>query len=310
MIRYLGSRLAQSIPVLFGVTLGAFLLIRLVPGDPVRIMLGIHASPEAIANLRQQFGLDQPLITQYFLFIRGALTLDFGDSISHRIPVSSLIAARLVPSLLLVGFSLLFALAIAIPLGIISAIRRNRLADHMIRLVTLVTFTMPPFWLGLILILVFAVGVGWFPTSGYGESFADHLRSLTLPSITLGLWVAPLFLRTLRSSVIENSTAEFTEAARVRGFGATRVMVRHVLPNSLIAMVTFVGVSAGVLLSGTVIVESVFAIPGIGSLLVQSILARDFAVIQALTLVFGVFVILANLLTDLAYAAFDPRVRL
>ncbi len=310
MIRYLGSRLAQSIPVLFGVTLGAFLLIRLVPGDPVRIMLGIHASPEAIANLRQQFGLDQPLITQYFLFIRGALTLDFGNSISHRIPVSSLIAARLVPSLLLVGFSLLFALAVAIPLGIISAIRRNRLADHMIRLVTLVTFTMPPFWLGLILILVFAVGVGWFPTSGYGDSFADHLRSLTLPSITLGLWVAPLFLRTLRSSVIENSTAEFTEAARVRGFGATRVMVRHVLPNSLIAMVTFVGVSAGVLLSGTVIVESVFAIPGIGSLLVQSILARDFAVIQALTLVFGVFVILANLLTDLAYAAFDPRVRL
>ena len=310
MIRYLGSRLAQSIPVLFGVTLGAFLLIRLVPGDPVRIMLGIHASPEAIANLRQQFGLDQPLVTQYFLFIRGALTLDFGDSISQRIPVSSLIAARLVPSLLLVGLSLLFALAVAIPLGIISALRRNRPADHLIRLVTLVTFTMPPFWLGLILILIFAVGIGLFPTSGYGDSFAEHLRSLALPSITLGLWVAPLFLRTLRSSVIENSAAEFTEAARVRGFGATRVMVRHVLPNSLIAMVTFVGVSAGVLLSGTVIVESVFAIPGIGSLLVQAILARDFAVIQALTLVFGVFVIVANLLTDLAYAAFDPRVRL
>ena len=310
MIRYLGSRVVQAIPVLFGVTLGAFLLMRLVPGDPVRIMLGLHASPEAIAIVRRQFGLDQSLVAQYLIFIQGALTLDFGDSISQHTSVTSLIGARLGPSLLLVALSLGFALAVAVPLGIISAVRRNRLADHLIRLVTLVTFTMPPFWLGLILVLVFAVGLGWLPTSGYGDTLPDHLRSLVLPSITLGLWVAPLFLRTLRSSVIENGGAEFTEAARARGFGRARVMVRHVLPNSLIAMVTFVGVSAGVLLSGTVIVETVFAIPGIGSLLVQAILSRDFAVIQALTLVFGVFVIVANLLTDLAYAAFDPRVRL
>ncbi len=310
MIRYLFSRVLQSIPVLFGVTLGAFLLIHLVPGDPVRIMLGTHASPEAVAIVRAQFGLDRPALLQYLDFIRGAVTLDFGTSISQRTPVTSLIAARLGPSLLLVTFALVFALAFAIPLGIISALRRNRVADHVIRLVTLVTFTMPPFWLGLILILVLAVGLGWFPTSGYGANLVDHVRALVLPSVTLGLWVAPLFLRTLRSSVIENLGAEFTEATRARGFGEVRVMARHVLPNSLIAMVTFVGVSAGVLLSGTVIVESVFAIPGVGSLLVQAILARDFAVIQALTLVFGVFVIVVNLVTDLAYAALDPRVRL
>jgi peptide/nickel transport system permease protein len=308
--RFVLSRLLQTIPVLFGVTLGAFLVVHLVPGDPARIMLGSHASAEAVANLRHQLGLDRPLLVQYLDFVRQTVTLDFGNSIMQRLPVADLLATRLVPSLLLIGLSLLFALVFAIPLGILSAIRRNRLTDHVIRLLTLVTFTMPPFWLGLILILIFAVQLGWVPTSGYGETMGEHLGALILPSITLGMWVAPLFLRTLRSSIIENLSSEVTEAARARGYSDLRVMMRHVLPNSLIAMVTFVGISAGVLFSGTVIVESVFAIPGVGSLLVTAIIQRDFPVIQALTLVFGVAVVVVNFLTDVAYARLDPRVRL
>ena len=310
MTRHVLSRLLQAIPVLFGVTLGAFLVVHLVPGDPVRIMLGTHASAEAVATLRHQLGLDLPLPVQYVDFMRNAITFDFGDSITQGRPVAILIESRLGATLLLIGLSLLFALIFAVPLGMIAAIRRNRLTDHAIRLVTLVTFTMPPFWSGLILILVFAVHLGWFPTSGYGETEGQHLGALMLPSITLGMWVAPLFLRTLRSSFIENLGSEFTEAARARGLSELRVMVRHVLPNSLMAMVTFVGISAGVLLSGTVIVESVFALPGIGSLLVTAIIRRDFPVIEALTLVFGVAVIVVNFLTDLAYAGLDPRVRL
>lgn len=307
---YLGRRLLQTVPVLFGVTLGAFLLIHFVPGDPARIMLGTHATPEAIATVREQFALDRPLPLQYLDFVTGAFTLDFGQSFVQRTPVASLIGQRIGPSLLLIGCSLLVALAVAVPLGILSAVRRNRFTDHVVRLTTMVTFAMPPFWFGLILILIFGLELGWLPTSGYGEGFLAHLRALILPSITLGLWTAPLFLRTLRSSIVENLGAEFTEAARARGLSERRVVGRHVLANSLIAMVTVVGISAGALLSTSVIVENVFAIPGMGTLLVRAILSRDFAVIEALTLVFGVIVIVVNLLTDLAYAALDPRVRL
>lgn len=307
---YLIRRAVASVPVLFGITLGAFLLIHLVPGDPVRIMLGPKATPDAVAIGRERLGLDRPLVVQYVEFVGGALTLDFGESISLRLPVATVIGARLVPSIMLITFSLVVALVVAVPLAIVSALRRNRPTDHLIRLVSLVTFTMPPFWLGLVLILILAVGAGWFPTSGYGDDMAAHLRGLVLPSVTLGLWIAPLFLRTLRSSVIENLSSEMTEAARARGFSERRVIVGHVLPNSLIALVTLVGLSVGVLISGTVVVETVFAIPGLGSLLVKAILTRDFVIVQALTLVFGVVVIVANLVTDLVYARVDPRVRL
>jgi len=308
--KYLGQRLLHTLPVLLGVTLAAFLLIHLVPGDPVRIMLGSRASPAAVSEVRKQFALDRPLPVQYLDFLRGAITFNFGESVAQRTPVSSLIGKDALASLLLMSMSLLIAVIVAMPLGIVSAIRRNRPTDHLIRVVSMITFAMPPFWLGLILILVFALNLGWFPTSGYGGDFGEHLQTLVLPSVTLGLWLAPLFLRTLRSSMIENMDAEFTESARARGLRERRVIGHHVLSNSLIAMVTVVGISVGALLGASVIVENVFAIPGLGALLVQAVLARDFAVIQALTLIFGVLVIFTNLLTDLAYAWLDPRVRL
>ena len=310
MFAYVARRLAQSIPVLIGISLAAFILIHLVPGDPAAIMLGSRATPESVAELRAQLGLDAPLWEQYARFIADALTLDFGRSIFLRSEVSAVLGGRTMTTVWLLAYSVLISLVIAVPLAIWSALRRNRLPDHVIRILTTITFAMPAFWLGLILVLIFALELGWFPTSGLGKDPVAIVRSLTLPALTIGLYLAPMLLRTLRSSMVETLGAEFIEAARARGLSERRVVMKHVMRNSLIAMVTVLGVNIGFLISGTVVIENVFALPGLGSLLVSSILARDFPVITALTLVFGIAVILVNLLTDLAYGLLDPRVRL
>jgi len=310
VIAYVARRLAHAIPVLIGITIVAFLLIRLIPGDPVQIMLGMHATPDRVAQLRASLHLDEPLPTQYLSFLTGTLTLDFGDSIALKSAITPILGGRIMVTVWLLAYAVVISLLIAVPLAVVSALRRNRLPDHAIRLFSTVTFAMPAFWLGLILILVFGLELGWFPTSGLGKGPAGVIWSLTLPALTIGLYLAPMLLRTLRSSLIETLNAEFIEAARARGLSERRVVLKHVMRNSLIAMITVLGVNIGFLISGAVVVENVFALPGLGSLLVSSILARDFPVITALTLVFGIAVILVNLLTDLSYAALDPRVRL
>jgi peptide/nickel transport system permease protein len=204
----------------------------------------------------------------------------------------------------------LVALVVAFPLGILSAVKRNRPSDHAVRLLTMVAFAMPTFWLGLMFILLFSLKLGVLPSAGYGEGLGGILRSLALPAITLGLYLAPLLLRTLRSSLIESLAMEYTEAARARGFSPARVVGKHALRNSLIPLVTVLSINVGFLISGTVVVENVFQIPGLGALLVQSVLTRDYPVIQGLVLIFGVAVIVINLLSDLTYAVIDPRVRL
>ena len=310
MTGFLARRAALALPVLVGLLVAAFLLIRFVPGDPAKILLGIRASDEAVAAMRAHLALDDPLPSQFLVFLRGAVVLDFGSSIVHHAPVNSLLGPRILVTGGLLIYATVIAVLIAVPLGLFSALRRNRLPDHLIRLFSMITFAMPAFWLGLVLILLFGLGLGLFPTSGLGRDPLDIPRRLTLPALTIGLYLAPVLLRTLRSSAIETMNLEFVEAARSRGLGERRVVVRHVLRNSLIAMVTLLGVNIGFLLSGAVVVENVFGLPGLGSLLVSSIVARDFPVVQALVLVFGLGVILVNLLTDLAYARLDPRVRL
>jgi peptide/nickel transport system permease protein len=310
VIAFVARRLVHAVPVLVGITLVAFLLIRLIPGDPVQVMLGMHATPDRVASLRAQLHLDQPLPAQYVSFVAGAVTFDLGDSIALKGAIAPILAGRIGVTAALLAYAVIISLIVAVPLAVLSAIRRNRWPDHVIRLFSTVTFAMPAFWLGLILILVFALELGWFPTSGLGRDLLGLVRGLTLPAITIGLYLAPILLRTLRSSLVETLNAEYIEAARARGLTERRIVLKHVMRNSLIAMITVLGVNVGFLISGSVIIENVFAIPGLGSLLVSSILARDFPVITALTLVFGVAVILVNLLTDLSYAALDPRVRL
>ena len=310
MTTYILRRIFQAIPVLIGITLATFVLIHLVPGDPARIVLGVQATPKAVATLNAQLGLDQPLITQYVNFVTGALTLDFGDSIIQKTSIGPILGERIPVTAFLLIYSVVIAIVVAVPLAVLSAIRKNRPADHAIRLFSMVTFAMPSFLLGLLLILLFGLQLGWLPTSGYGEGFTGHLRSLTLPALTVGLYLAPILLRTLRVGIIETLDTEFIEAARARGLSERRILFKHVLRNSLVSTVTILGLNIGFLLSGLVIIENVFALPGLGSELVNAILQRDYPMVQALALVFGVAVVLINLLTDLAYAKLDPRVRL
>jgi peptide/nickel transport system permease protein len=311
VIRYIAGRFMQMILVLLLVSIGAFMLIHLVPGDPAQVTLGLRAPPAQIARLDRQLGLDKPLLTQYWRFISHAVTsFNFGTSFQTQQPVGSEIIQRAGASLLLVAMSLLFSVIMAVPLGIIAAVRRRTPVDNAIQVVPTLTMVMPSFWLALLLAQVFSLRLGLLPTSGYGSTFPQHLRSLVLPAATMALGLFPVLVRLLRSSVIEQMQSEYIEAARARGLSNARVILKHVLRNSAVSTVTILGLLAGLLLSATVIVEQIFSIPGLGSLMVSAVGARDFPVVSALVLLFGAAVLIASLLTDLAYALLDPRVRL
>jgi ABC-type dipeptide/oligopeptide/nickel transport system permease component len=307
---YLIRRFAQALLVLIGVSLCAFALIHLVPGNPARVVLGIHASPASIARLDRQLGLDKPLVTQYVQFITHALVLNFGTSFTQGVSVASLVGPRLGVTLWLTIYASILAVLIAVPLALWSAQRRNRPSDHGIRVITMITFAMPPFWLGLLLILLLAIKLPIFPASGYSPGIGGHLKGFTLPALCLALGLAPLLLRTLRTSLIETLSTEFVEAARARGLSDRRVLYRYALRNSLVATITVLGVNIGYLLGGTVVVENVFNLQGLGSLLVSGVSGRDYPTVEALVLIFGFLVVVVNLVTDLTYGALDPRVRL
>jgi peptide/nickel transport system permease protein len=308
--RYLLSRVAQAIAPIVAIAAATFVLIHLVPGDPARASLGPQASRASVDELRHQLGLDEPLGQQLASYLGDLARLDFGRSIRFKVPVTDLVVPRVGPSLLLIAMSLAVAVAISVPLGVFAARRRNRGPDHAIRVFSMVTFAMPSFWLALLLVLVFSLQFDVLPSSGYGRGFAGHVKSLILPAATVGLFVAPVLLRTMRSSVIETLDEDYVDAARARGLGERRVLRRYVVRNSLLSTVTVVGVFVGGLLSTAVVAENVFSIPGLGSLLVDSVGQRDFPTIQGLTLVFGCAVVVINLATDLLYLALDPRVRL
>ena len=310
MIGFLGHRLLHTVPVIVGITLASFVLIHLVPGDPIRIMLGGKATKEHVAEVSHTLKLDRPLPVQYLTFVGDATHGDLGESIIQRRPVSGIVSERIGPSIFLLIYATLIGVVLALPLGILSALRHNRPLDHAIRLLTLVAFAMPSFWLALILIRTFSLDLGIFPVSGYGTGFVGHVRNLTLPALTIGLFLTSMLVRSLRSSLIDVFSEEYVEAARARGLSESRVVLRHSLRNALIATLTVLAVNLGFLIGGAVVIEKVFDIPGLGQLLVDSIFTRDFPVLQGLTLVFGLLVIAINLLSDLAYAVIDPRVRL
>jgi peptide/nickel transport system permease protein len=310
VIRFLGRRALQAVPVIIGITLASFVLIHLVPGDPIRIMLGGKATKEHVAEVSHELKLDRPLPVQYLTFVGGAAHGDLGESIILQRPVSGVVSERIWPSLFLLTYATLIGVALALPLGILSALRRNRTVDHGIRVLTLVAFAMPSFWLGLILIRTFSLNLGLFPVSGYGTGFFGHIHSLTLPALTIGLFLTSMLVRSLRASLLDVFSEEFVEAARARGLSESRVVLKHSLRNASIATVTVLAVNIGWLIGGAVVIEKVFDIPGLGQLLVDSIFTRDFPLLQGLTLVFGLLVIAINLLSDLAYAVIDPRVRL
>jgi len=307
-LSFIFARIWQSVPVLLGISVIAFLAVQLVPGDPVQIMLHGRGSPEQLAALRAELGLDRPFLEQYWDFVTGAVTGDLGTSIIQRAPVSGIIAERLGASFFLLAYATFLSVLIAVPLAVYAALRLDRPVDHAIRLVGVVGFAMPPFWIAVILMYFFGLRLGWFPIAGFGSEFAQHLWHMTMPAVTVALFLAPILIQSLRAAMIEAMTADHVEVARAKGLSRRQVLLKHVLRNAVIPVITVLAVNIGWLLSGAVIVEYVFSLPGLGTLLVRSVSYRDYPVIQGLALVFGLIVLVVNLLADLGYMLADQRV--
>lgn len=308
--RFVLYRPIQLIPVLFGISLVSFVLVQSIPGDPVRILLGVRATAEVIAKVRAQYGLDEPILVQYLYFLKNLAQGEFGRSIIYKTPVFSLVAARLTPTLFLLCYGVVMAVALAVALAVLASLYRGRLPDAVVRAYSTAGLGLPAFWLGIVLIIVFSLKLGWFPVSGYGRSFLQHLHHLFLPAFSIALALSPVLIRNLRASLLAELEADHVTAARARGIPERRIFLRHVFRNSLIPTITLLGVNVGWLIGGTVVVEQVFSVPGLGSLMVASIFARDYLVVQAITLIFAVAVILTNFLVDVVCVALDPRIEL
>ncbi len=310
MKRYLARRLLLLVPVALGVTMLVFFSIHLVPGDPARSFLGDRATPQAVAALHREWGLERPLPVQYWLFIDRLLHGDLGQSLFYQSSAAGLIVERLPVTLLLLLYSAVFAVLISIPLALAAARKPDGIADHIVRGVGVIGIGMPSFWVGTILIIVLALHAGLFPVAGYGSTWPAHLGALVLPGLTVAISIAPMLVRSLRTAMIEALNSDYVAFARAKGAGGPAVLLRYGLRNASISAVSILGINIGFLVGGTLVIENVFALPGLGSLMIQSILDRDFPVVQGITLVFAVIVVLVYLLTDIAYAMLDPRVRL
>jgi peptide/nickel transport system permease protein len=302
------SRVLQIIPTLILITVAAFVLVRLLPGDPTATFLGERARESDIVRINAQLGLDRPIPVQFWLFLVRLAHGDLGTSIVLKAPVASLIADRLPVTLLLTLYAAVISVVLAVPLAFLAALRRDRPADLLVRGAFQVGLSTPVFYFGLVLLTVFAAGLRWFPVGGYGATWGERLYSLFLPALTLALSLAAVLMRNLRAAVIEVLDAEYVDFARAKGLRPRLVLFRHVLRNALISTVTLFGLSIGTLISGAVVTETVFAIPGLGRLMIESIYGRDYPVVQGLTLVLAVLVSVVFLLTDIAQAALDPRV--
>ncbi len=301
------GRIAQIIPTFFLIGVVVFVLARLLPGDAVSAMLGDRATDEAVRRITHQLGLDRSMVAQFLTFIGQAAQGHFGQSLAFRVPVASLISERLPVTLLLTLMATLIAMCMALPLAFVAAMNANRWPDILIRAVFQVGLSSPVFYVGLVLLTVFAAGLRLFPVGGYGEGLPAHLYHLFLPALTLALSFSAVIMRTLRGSILAVLRAEFVDFARAKGLSARVILLRHVLRSAAITTVTLVGLHIGSLLGGAVITESVFAVPGVGRLMVDSIFSRDYPVIQALTLVLAVLVSLTFLATDLLHGWLDPR---
>ncbi|MGN6242432.1 MAG: ABC transporter permease [Motilibacteraceae bacterium] len=303
----IGRRITQMIPIIIGITVVSFVLIRIVPGDPATLILGNHYTPEAAEQIRHNLGLDRGVAYQYWIFVKGVASGSFGHSYSLNASVGRLILDGMGSTLLLVLLAGVLTAVLAIPLGLYSGLHRGGAVDQSTRVFLLLGFALPSFLLGVLLILVFGIKTHVFPINGYGSGLLDHLHHLVLPAITLAIPFSTVLVRALRSSVIETLSADYVTTALLKGIPWRRVVVRHILRNAGMSIIVMFGVNLAFLVGGTVVVENVFSIPGLGSLLVNAVSTRDYPVVQGLTLVFALFVLVVNLLTDLVHIAVDPR---
>ena len=332
MASYIARRILQLIPVLFGVSLVVFFMVRAIPGDPAQILLGQQATPERVAQVREQLGLNQPVPIQYLLFLKGAVTGNLGDSITLGQPVTSVLIDRLPATAELALAALIFAVGIGIPVGVIAAVRQYSWIDRLTSVIALTGVSMPIFWLALVLVVIFTVNLGWLPFPGRlsnGVSiikitgmvipdslltlnfagFWDGLKHLILPAVALGTIPLAVVTRMTRSSMLEVMSEDYIRTANAKGVLPRRVIFRHALRNAMLPTVTVIGLQFGLLMSGAVLTETIFGWGGIGQIALESIYRRDYAMIQGVVLYGATFFVLVNLLVDILYALLDPRIR-
>ena len=309
---YVLRRIAATLPVMLIVAVVVFLMLRLTPGDPAAVIAGDNGSPDDIAMIRNSLGLDQPIIVQFFHWLGGILTGDFGQSFFFKKKVAELVADRVEPTLALALATTIIAVIVAVPLGVLAAAKRGSIVDRLVMGFSVLGFSVPVFVIGYALDYLFAIQLGWFPVQGYqriADGFGGFIWRLTLPAVTLAIVYIALIARMTRTSLLEILGEDYIRTAKAHGLRPMAVLVQHALPNAAVPIVTVVGLGIAVLIGGVVVTESVFAIPGLGRLTVDAVLARDYPTVQAIILLFSAIYVLINLLIDIAYTALDPRIR-
>jgi peptide/nickel transport system permease protein len=312
MLRYLIRRLLYIIPVLFFVTIIVFSFIHLIPGDPVRMIYGVRATEEKVAIVRAQLNLDKPIVVQYFLWLKDLSRGNFGKSLRSNEPVFPMIVAKLGPTLALTVTSLVFSVSISIIIGVIAAAKRNTIYDFSVMGIAVFGISIPVFWMGIMVILFFSMYLGWFPSMGYAKFFENPLsfiRHIILPAATLGFALAGYSTRMTRSQMIDVLNQDYIRTARAKGVAERLVVYKHALKNAMIPIVTAIGLQFGFLMGGQILIEEIFAWPGIGRLVVKAIFNRDYTIVQGVVLVVAVMFVFVNLIVDILYAYLNPKIR-
>jgi len=312
MFDFIARRLIAIVPVLTVVAVFVFLMLRLTPGDPAAVIAGDNATSDQIAMIRTKLGLDLPIWQQFAIWIGDVLRGNFGESFFFKKTVVELISQRLEPTLALSVFTLILAVSTAVPLGVLAAYRQGTLFDRLVMGFSVLGFSMPTFVIGYVLIYIFAIDLGWLPVQGYtriGTDFGEFIEKLILPSVTLGIVYVALIARITRASILEVLNEDYIRTARAKGLSNRVVLMRHALRNAAVPILTVIGIGVALLIGGAVVTESVYGLPGLGRLTVEAVLSRDFPTIQAVILMFSVVYVVINLVIDISYTLFDPRIR-
>lgn len=309
-LTYILKRILQMIPVLFVVIVLIFVMIRLIPGDPARLMLGETAVEADVEALREAMGLNEPYTTQFAIFFGNLLHFDFGDSLLYKVSCTELVKERLPLTIMLTIVATVFALLISIPLGFVAGLNKDRWPDHIIRTTSLAAISMPTFWVGLLLMIAFSVHWKLFPAGGWGRGWAEHIQGLILPGIAQALMTAALLMRNLRNSVVDITRMDYVDFAISKGLSPARIRWAYIMRNSLISTLTLLATRITYMLGGSVVIETVFSLPGCGKLLVDAIFARDYALVQCMVFIFALMVLVVSLVTDIIYSLIDPRITL
>ena len=312
MYAYIARRLLATLPVMAVVGIAVFLLLHLTPGDPAVVIAGDYARPEDIEKIRENLGLNEPLHIQFFSWVGALLSGDLGTSIFSNLPVAKLIGQRLEPTLALAIATIIFAILVAVPMGVIAAWKAGTMADRVIMVFAVLGFSVPVFVIGYAMMWLFSITLGWFPVQGYkpiGDGFWPFLRSITLPTVALGIIYVALIARITRASMLEVLTEDYMRTAKAKGLDNNALLIRHALRNASVPIVTIIGIGIALLIGGVVVTESVFNIPGLGRLTIDAVLRRDYPIIQGVILIFSAAYVIVNLLIDLSYTVLDPRIR-